>query len=108
MDIMNKGICILQIGEQSVGFLNMDFAKRFRFKPSEIEFIEKLIPLQISKGFDDWMILKIDDMSEQFDIPRPTLARYMQKLKQSNILIQEDFRSPLWKFNPNLTYYEKR
>ncbi|KOC56899.1 hypothetical protein IRP63_13950 (plasmid) [Clostridium botulinum] len=103
-----KAIYILRTNKRITSFLNISFINDFKLKPPETVFIEKLISLQIAKGFDDWMILKVDDMSEQFDIPRPTLARYMQKLKQSNILIQEDFRSPLFKLNPNMICYQEK
>ncbi|QPW62000.1 helix-turn-helix domain-containing protein [Clostridium botulinum] len=108
MGIVDKGIYILQIEDECIGFLNMDFIKNFDLKPNEVEFVKNLIPLQIDKGIDDWMILRLDDIAEQFNIPKPTVSRYMQKLKQTNILVQEDFRSPLWKFNPNIVHYEIR
>ncbi len=108
MNIAEKGIYILQVEDKSIGFLNMDFAKKFDLKPNEIDFIKNLIPVAVNKGIDNWMILRLDDVAEQFNIPKPTVSRYFQKLKQTNILVQEDFRSPLWKFNPNIVYFQQK
>ncbi|KOC56983.1 hypothetical protein ADU90_06060 (plasmid) [Clostridium botulinum] len=104
---MDKGIYIIQIQDRFIGFLNLDFAKKLQLNPSEMNFIKKIIPLQMVKGLDEWIIIKLDNIAEEFDIPKTTVSRLLQSLKNKNVLVQEDFRSVLWKMNAKMIFSEK-
>ncbi|MCD3254358.1 helix-turn-helix domain-containing protein [Clostridium botulinum] len=99
---MIKGIYVKKFEDENVIFFNADFIKQYSLKPNEIEFLQYFVPMQVSKGNDEWVILKIEETAEKLNIARPSLSRYLKKMEEQNILIHEDFRSTLWKINPSI------
>ncbi|KGM93628.1 hypothetical protein ADU90_06035 (plasmid) [Clostridium botulinum] len=86
-------------------FFSSNFIKRYKLKPNLIDFLEFFIPIQLQKGIDEWVILKLERTAEKLNIPRPSLSRYLKQLEDANLLIHEDFRSTLWKINLNINIF---
>ncbi|MCD3232606.1 hypothetical protein IRP63_13965 (plasmid) [Clostridium botulinum] len=97
-----KAIYVIEFNGKRAICVNTDYTKKFSLNTSEMNFIQYLIPLQLQKGLNEWMILRLDDVSKQLNIPRITVNNWFKKLKDTNILIQERFRSNLWKINSNI------
>ncbi|MCD3223980.1 hypothetical protein [Clostridium botulinum] len=103
-----KAIYVIEFNGKRAICVNTDYTKKFSLNTSEMNFIQYLVPLQLQKGLDEWLILKLDDISLQLNTPKATISGWLKKLREANILVQESFRSTLWKVNPQMIDICKR
>ncbi|MCD3240830.1 hypothetical protein G8T75_12770 [Clostridium botulinum D/C] len=105
---MEKGIYIVEFSETKKSILvDAEFVAKYELNNSEVGFINYVIPKHYPRSLNDWIIIKFDEVSEDLGVTKGTISKWLKKLEQKNILIHEDFRSTLWRFNDNVISVNK-
>ncbi|KOC56898.1 hypothetical protein IRP63_13955 (plasmid) [Clostridium botulinum] len=99
-----KIVYVLEISKvkKSV-FLNAKWLAKNNINRSEAGFLNYIIPKQYPNSIlGGWMIFKLDDICEDLQASKATVCKWLKKLEKTNLLIHEDFRSPLWKLDSTM------
>ncbi|KGM93631.1 hypothetical protein Z955_14620 [Clostridium botulinum C/D str. DC5] len=102
-----QGIYIVELNNVKKSILiDAKFILSYKLNSSEVGFIYYIVFKYYTSNLNDWIIIKFDEVSEDLGVTKGTISKWLKKLEQKNILIHEDFRSTLWKFNNNIEIYE--
>ncbi|ABS39344.1 MULTISPECIES: hypothetical protein [Clostridium] len=104
-----KGIYVIEFSKDKKSvLLDAGWLNEHDINKSEAGFLNYIIPQQYPNSvLGGWMVLKLDNIMEYFNTSKATVSKWLKKLEKENILIHEDFRSPLWKINKDVIEVKK-
>ena len=99
---MTKVLNVIKNDKEITINVDISFIIKNDISRTELEFLEYFIKKQIDVGLDEWVIVRAEDVMQDLDTKRTTALRWFRHLRDINIIVQENYRTPLWKLNFNM------